>query len=353
MTARKAPTAVDYQAKCQAPADEFARFARSLQRSKKSLAALASSPAADLFAKRLIVEALSGHPHASACLSLVGHLINDPNWRNKLRAAEPTTDLPAPHQLRAKDLEPLGRLLLNLFPEEIALGWIAFAYLSMKGAPRLRSPVEGLLLEAATTSNALLDALSRGTAAIEVTASPAPKSVISRTITAIEKFAQKQSVESEQATTADLAAIAARASRAELSRLVSAVLSLRHTAQDAAPIGSDDANGEAAWTLADKDLARALQGAAALTHALDLATDVDNKLRDYAEIVTQAVESVAAKRELELKGIVGGTAEYDPAVHQDDIGISPHSLVRIRRPAVVQGKEELSRIIRKAEIAPA
>jgi hypothetical protein len=174
--------------------------------------------------------------------------------------------------------------------------------------------------------------------------------VVSRAITVIEKFAEKQSARNDQAAPPDLAAIAARASRPELTRLVSAVLSLRAAAPE--PRGSDDPNGEAAWVIADNDLARALQGAAALTHALSLASNVDGKVRGFAEIVAQAVESVATKRELRLQGGVGETAKFDPAVHQNDIGTSPHTLVRIRRPAVVQGKQDYSRLIRKAEIGP-
>jgi hypothetical protein len=354
MTARRSPTPIDYQAKCEAPAEEFARFARSLQRSKRALGALTSSPAADPFAKRLIADALSGQAQAAACLAVVGQLVEDGDWRDKLRAAAVTADLPTPNQVKAKDIEALGKVLLNLLEEEIALAWIAFAYLSMKGAARLRSAVERLLLEGAPTSDALLDALSRGVAAVEATTNPVPKIVISRAITAVERYAETRSSGAEETATPDLAIITARASRAELARLVAAFLSL----QDAGgagprPVCPNCANGEAAWVLADKDLARALQGAAALTHALDLATNVDDKVRGYAEIIAQAVESVAAKRELELQGVVGETAEYDPAVHQDDIDSHAPSLVRIRRPAVVQGKEDYSRIIRKAEIEPA
>jgi hypothetical protein len=297
---------------------------------------------------------LSGQAHASVCLGLVGQLVEDRDWLDKLRAAAPTADLPTPNQVKAKDIEALGKVLLNLVEEEVALAWIAFAYLSMKGAARLRSTVEGLLLDVATTTNALLDALSRGVAAIEATSNQVPKGAISRAIGATEKYAEKQSVGGKEAPTPDLAAIAGRASRAELARLVAAVLSLRDTGgHGPRPVCPDCANGQAAWVLADKDLARALQGAAALTHALDLATNVDDKVRGYAEIVAQAVESVAARRELGLQGVVGETTEYDPAVHQDDIGSNPHSLVRIRRPAVVQGKEDYSRIIKKAEIEPA
>jgi hypothetical protein len=352
MTARKSPTPIDYQAKCEAPAGEFAQYAKSLQRSNKALCALALSPAADFFPKRLIAEALSGEPHASACLGLVGQLVEDGDWRDKLRAAAPTADLPSPNQVRAKDIEALGKVLLKLLEVEVALAWIAFAYLSMKGAAQLRSTVEDLLLGAAKSSDALLDALSRGVAAIEATSNQVPKGAISRAVTAIEKYAEKQSVGDEGAPTPDLAAIAARASRTELARLVVAVLSLRAGPTGPRPVCTDCANGEAAWVLADKDLARALQGAAALTHALGLATNVDDKVRGYGEIIAQAVESVAARRELELQGVVGETAEYDPAVHQD-IGSHPPSLVRIRRPTVVQGKEGFSRVIRKAEIEPA
>jgi hypothetical protein len=215
MTARKSPTSIDYQEKCKAPAEEFAKFAKSLQRSKKALSALAASPAADPFASRLIAEALSGQAHASVCLGLVGQLVEDRDWLDKLRAAAPTADLPTPNQVKAKDIEALGKVLLNLVEEEVALAWIAFAYLSMKGAARLRSTVEGLLLDAATTSNALLDALSRGVAAIEATSNQVPKGAISRAIGATEKYAEKQSVGGKEAPTPDLAAIAGRASRAD------------------------------------------------------------------------------------------------------------------------------------------
>jgi|KBSSwiStaDraftv2_1062776.scaffolds.fasta_scaffold354825_2 hypothetical protein len=355
MTTRKkrSPAAIDCQVKCDAPADEFARFAKTLQRAKKSLGALVSSPAADPFVKRLIAEALSGQPHASACLRVIDQLVKDPDWRDKLRAAEPPTEIPAPNQLTPKDVEPVGRLLRDLLPKDVARAWIAFAYLTMKGAPQTRSAVEGLLLDAATTSNALLEALSRGVAAVAAETSPVPKNVIARTITAIERFAKKQPVASDQGTAPGFGGIAARASRAELIRLVAALGSLRDAPlPGTGPRGPDDANGEAAWVLADQAVARALQATAALTHALDLATNVDSKVRDYAQIVTQAVEGVAAKRELELQGVVGETADYDPAVHED-IGIDRHSLVRIRRPVVVQGKPVPSRIVKKAEIAPA
>ena len=342
---KKLRGATDYHAKCDAPVEEFVSFAKGLQRGKRSLEALAASPAADRFANRLVAEALSGEAHAPACLSLIGHFVTDEFWLGKLRSNDPTGDAPSPNELRPKDVEAVSRALLVVLPEAAALAWIAFAYLSMKGASALRTAVQNLLLET-SSPNALLEAFSRAVAAIETNAKPVPRSVVSRTIAAVEKFAEKQAGGGKEAASA-LAGLATSATRAELTRLLSAILSLQQA--DA----SDSANAEAAWTLADEALARALQSLAALTHALNLATDVDSRVKGYAEIVAQAVESVAAKRELELQGAVGETTEYNPAVHQDDTGIKPHSLIRIRRPAVAQGKDNLWRIIKKAEIGPA
>src|SRR5262245_1659911 len=96
----------------------------------------------------------------------------------------------------------------------------------MKGAARLRSAVEGLLLAGAPTSDALLHALSQGVAAVEATTNPVPKVVVSRAISAVDKYAEKRSSGAEETATPDLAIITARASRAELARLVAAFLSL-------------------------------------------------------------------------------------------------------------------------------
>ena len=358
MSARKNSglPAIDYQATCEAPVEEFVKFVKTVQRSKTALVALAASPAADLFATTLAARALSGEPHASPCLGLLGKLARDSSWRAKIEAAAETTAPPAPDRLRPKDIEPVGRLALDLLPGEIALAWIAFAYLSMKGTAQVRSRVEALLLESATTSDALLDAIARALAAVEATADTLPRTVTARAITTIENHAQKRSAGSEQSTARELSALAGRASRDELTRLVHALLTMREAAAPAsapgrAPFSPDDANGDAAWVLADQELAIALQEAAALTHALDLATDLDPKVRGYADLVTQAVESVAARREMALGGAVGETTAYDPTLHQDDIPLGPHAPVRVRRPAVVQGRHDPS-IIRKAEIAP-
>jgi hypothetical protein len=348
MSVRKtrSPRTVDYRAKCDAPVEQFVHFAKGLQRAKKSLEALAASPAADHFVNRLLAEASSGQAHAAACLYLIGRFASDHFWAEKLRSKNQTADPPHLGELRPKDVEAASRALLLILPHDAAIAWIAYAYLNMKSAPALRIPVQDLLLENTTTPDKLLEALSRALAATEFNAKTVPRSSISRAIATIETFAERRSSRIEQTETrSEFARLTGSATRAELTRLVSAVLSLQHGR-------SDTANAEAAWTLADDALARALQGAAALTHTLDLTTDVDSRVKGYAEIVTQAVESVAAKRELELQGTVGETTEYDPALHHDDFGVKPHSLVRIRRPAVAQGKENWRRIIRKAEIAP-
>jgi hypothetical protein len=352
MTARTRGSAlVDYRTRCEAPADEFVKFARGLQRSRRARDALASSADADRFANRLIAEALSGGPHASRCVAVANDLTTEALWHAKFRAAGATTAPPAPGSLKPKDVESVGRLLRDLLPEEAALAWIAFACLAMPGTTRSH-PVEVLLLQSAPTSDSLLDALSRAVAAVATTVDPLPKGVIARTVAAIEGYAKTRSAGDEDTAPPPLAAVAGRASRPDLVRLVSALLSMRGiTAAAPDPGDCDAADGAAAWALADQDLARALQGAAALTHALEHATGVDDRIRGYAEILVQAVQGVATRRELQLRGAVGETAAYDPSLHQEDVPLGRRARVRIRRPAVVQGRHDPS-ILRKAEVSP-
>ena len=108
-TRKKLRGAADYHAKCDAPVEEFVSFAKGLQRGKRSLEALAASPAADRFANRLVAEALSGEAHAPACLSLIGHFVTDEFWLGKLRSNDPTGDAPSPNELRPKDVEAVSR----------------------------------------------------------------------------------------------------------------------------------------------------------------------------------------------------------------------------------------------------
>jgi hypothetical protein len=114
---------------------------------------------------------------------------------------------------------------------------------------------------------------------------------------------------------------------------------------------AEDLNAEAAWSLADDALARALQEAAALTHILECARDIDPAVVGCAEIVAQAINGTAGKRELELEGAIGAITAYDPLVHHgDDPCLAPGARIRIRKPTVVQGRLTWRRILRKAEI---
>lgn len=341
---------IDYGGLCTGPVEDFVKFVKAAQRSKTALAALAASPAADLFAATLVARALSGEPQASACLGVLAKLAADATWRARIEAAAENTAPPPPDLLKPKDIEAVGRLLHDLLPGDIALAWIAFACLTMKGTPQVRAGVEALLQEFATTSEALLEAIAGALAAVEATAKTLPRTAVSRAIDAIERHARERSAARAPATPPELSVLAARASREEVARLVAAVLSLRQAAGPAR-VSADDANGDAAWVLADQDLAIALQEAAALTHAADLATGLDFKIRGYADLVAQAVASVAARREMAPRGAVGETTAYDPSLHQEDVPLEPGSPVRVRRPAVVQGRHDPA-VIRKAEITP-
>lgn len=153
---------IDYRAKCEAPVEQFVTFAKGLtgQRGLNSLRALAVSPEAEHFAKRLLEEAFSGQVHAVTCMSLFGQFSQDPFWADRFRSCNVTGYPPSPQQLRPKDVEPVGRALITVFPDA-AIGWIAFGYLTMKGATAPRAAAQKLLVEIATAPNALFEALAR------------------------------------------------------------------------------------------------------------------------------------------------------------------------------------------------
>ena len=344
MSKRKA---IDYLAKCEGPVEEFITFAKGLtgQRGQTSLTALTASPAVEQFAKRLLEESLGGQAHAATCMPIVAHLAKDRFWADKFRS-NVTGHPPAPDQLRPKDVEPVGCVLLILFPEAAALGWIALGNLTMKGASPLRAAVQDLLVKAAPTANALFEALACALEAIEFNGQKVSGSIVSRAIEAIvAHVGLRHSKHSRPTEGSRLARLAIAAKRTEITRLVAALLSIQSS--------SNEAIAEAAWTQADDALARALQNSAALTHALDQAGEVDSTVRGYAEIVVQAVDGAAAKRELELEGAIGGIANFDSSAHTcDDPTLGSKSTVRITMPAVAQGKKTWRKIIRKAEIVP-
>jgi hypothetical protein len=234
----------------------------------------------------------------------------------------------------------------------------------MKGGEPSRSAVLNLLVEKATTPDAFLDALSRALLAIESEGRRIAGSVASRSVEAIEKYASSRRGDVSAPTTGNVLARAlSTAKRAQIAPLVEALISLQAGVTIASngnqpgehdkSAGANDAIAEAAWRQADDALARTLQNAAALTHALGQAGEVDDAVRDCAEIVAQSVEDAAAKRELELEGRVGETAHFDPATHHsDEPGLGTDRVVRITLPAVAQGRTSWRRIIRKAEIMP-
>jgi hypothetical protein len=356
---------IDYRAKCEAPVEQFVTFAKGLTgpRGLNSLRTLAANPEAEHFAKRLLEEAFSGQVHAVTCMSLVGQFSQDSFWADRFRSCNVTGYPPSPQQLRPKDVEPVGRALITVFPDA-AIAWIALGYLTMKGAMAPRAAVQKLLIEVAPAPDALFDALARALEAIEAEGQKVAKSVASRAIEAIVAFtALRYPNAHQQSPENSIARLAGIATRSETIRLVAAFLSvsapIATVRTDKPELGNeaseraDDVIAEAAWSQADDALARALQNAAALTHALDQTGAADSVVRGHAEILAQSVDSTAAKRELELEGVIGETARYDPGAHHaDDLGLGSESVVRITVPAVAQGRKTWRKIIRKAEIEP-
>ena len=134
---------------------------------------------------------------------------------------------PPPDQLRPKEVEPVGRALLILFPE-IALGWIAFGYLTMKGAPPSRAAVQNLLINTSSTSNALFEAFARALDAIESNGQMVQRNVIARIIDAIEAYVTRVNAKANREMgDSRLARLASSANRTDVARLVAALLSLQ------------------------------------------------------------------------------------------------------------------------------
>src|SRR5258706_15335336 len=294
-------TAIDYVKKCDAPAKDFVAFAKglTLARGAPSLAKLIADPAADRFGNRLLSEALSGEAHAGTCLVLVGHLVNQTFWLAKLRSSDAAGCPPSPDQIPAAGVEAASRALCAIYPGE-AVPWIALAYLTRKGSPKLRSSLQSILVEAASTPGALLEGLSRAAEALEAAGEKIPRSAIERSVAAIEASVAGDSTSRGQPTLNGIARLSGLASRTELVRLVTALSVLPSLGQgatvhgdaigapgDAAAPRTEDVIGEAAWSQADEALARALQNAAALRHALDRAKHVDAAVSGYVGIVAQ------------------------------------------------------------------
>ena len=250
---------------------------------------------------------------------------------------------------------------------EQALPWLAHAYIRLLPNSTSRPAVEKLLFDNSPTPLALSEAVATALARMESGGKPITKAIAARSIDALEKYASQLGASKQRTGVSPLARLAKVSTLADMGRLVEALLALQTTSPEVAggngpvkppstqaPTQTEDAIADAAWRQADDALARALQNIAALKHAVDEARELDPRVRGYAGVVAQAVRSVAAKRELELDGTIGATAQFDPLTHQgDDPSIASAALVRIMKPAVAQGRNTWRRVVKKAEVIPA
>lgn len=366
---RSSQSANDNLGKWDAPIGEFVAFAKGLAapRAARRLQALAQSPAAGHFAERLVTEAFSGGAHAAACMRLVGHIGADAAWAAKLAPNKMAGQPPSPNSLEPKELEPVGRGLLAISKEQ-ALPWLAHAYIRLLPNSISRPAVEKLLFDNSPSPHALSDAVATALARMESGGKPITKAIAARSIDALENFASRLDPSNQRTRVSPLARLANVSSLADMARLVGALIALQPvspaTIRGNAPLESPSTQAptqhveatiaEAAWRQADDALARALQNIAALKHAVDEASELDPRVRGYAGVVAQAVRGAAAKRELELDGTIGTTAQFDPLTHQaDDPSIGSATLVRIMKPAVAQGRSTWRRVVKKAEVVPA
>lgn len=367
-------SAVDERAKCDAPAAEFVAFARGLvtARSERRLRALAERPVAELFARRLVQEALSGAAHAVICITLIGRLGKDPGWARKLQQENVAGRLPAVDALPPRDLEPVGRGLL-VVSRRLALSWIADAYLHVKVKTAAASAVEKLLLESAVNTRALAGALEDALGAMRSRGEPISDPIVRRTVAVVEKHARRFVSRNHRAEESVLLQLAKNVSPADAARLLSALLlgllrgetadasrtEAELRAQSALKAGQSVATtaiAEAAWSDADEALGRALQDMDLLVRSFDrlesLAkgelADPARRARNASNLVLQWVQQAARYRRVAVLNKPGDRVPFDPAVHELDGEAGIGELIRIVKPAVVRGSEPQQVVLLRA-----
>jgi hypothetical protein len=383
----RAAGAIDERARCQAPAEEFVAFARGLMapRAQRRLQDLAATPVADLFARRLVKEALSGAPHALTCLQLVGQLGQEPSWAVRLQQGDAAGQPPALASVPLKELEPAGRGLLVISRQQ-ALPWLAEACLKATG--KAASQIETLLLAAAPTTRALVEALDVALGTLRSADTAITSSVAGRAIGAMEKHAARLAACDQGAQDSPLLQLAQSAKGKQAARLLSS-LALALLADEPVEAGGVTAEppvapstdkerskaaseatrsgagvplptrgvAEAAWSDADEALGRALQEMDFLVRSFERlesaaqgeAADRVRRARNASKLVLQWVEQAAHYRRVAVLNKPGDRVPFDPAFHDLYGRAAMGELVRIVKPAVVRGSEPEQVVLLRAE----
>lgn len=382
-------SAIDERAKCEAPPAEFVAFAKGLvtARSGRRLRALAEGPVAELFARRLIKEALSGAPHAATCITLIARLGKNRAWAGKLRKEDALGHLPSVEALQPKELDSVGRGLLVLSQRQ-ALSWIARAYLHVRANTAPAKALEKLLLDAASTTRALARALDEALAT-QPRGQPVADATVRRSVGLIEKHARRLATRKHRAQRSPLRQLAKSATPPEAARLLSALLlalaegeatdssrpdaaaaegrlpatnggATSTSAPKQAPTAVTSAIAEAAWSDADEALGRALQDMDLLVRCFDRLesvakgelADPARRARSAANLVLQWVQQAARYRRVSVLNKPGDRVPFDPAVHELDGQAGIGDLVRIVKPAVVRGSQPQQVVLLRGEAEP-
>jgi hypothetical protein len=359
---KRSKSAVDERVKCEAPAEEFVGFARGIAeaRSRNRLRALAEGPAAQAFAKRLILEALGGSPHAVTCLKLIGRLGEETSWAAGLRQVDAAGQLPSVDALKPKDMEPVGRGLLVISPR-LALPWIAGAYLVARGGTV--AGVEALLLKAASTTGTLAEALNTAVGALQARGLPHTARVFGRCIDALEKLACPPAASGEGAQELPLVQLARGTKRTEAARVLAALLPAVFAGKAGAGTAEEPPINEiteAAWSDADEALGRALRDMDFMARSFDrLETAAEGGLADPARkaknatnLVLQWVRQAARYRKVATRHETGDHVPFDPAMHDLDGEAEMGELIRIVKPAIVRGTEPHQVVLLRAQAEP-
>jgi hypothetical protein len=307
------------------------------------------------FAARLLTQARGDSQRQIESWKLVGQLWADEPWRTHLRAAGVESAPPSPRSFVNVPLAPIVQALLGLYGKD-ALPWCAYAYLIRSGPAA--AAISEAIVGYATPLDAIVEAIEAALTELEAEPDFHPGGISGRVANLLVASLLAQRLAMTAAPRPDASAVAKIGSlvfsREQAATLIQALIAAQLRA-DGSPGGSlDHALAETAWIEADDALARALQQTPALREAIREPAGLSPLLRSQIGAIIQAVRTSAAKRELEIEGIPGSEAAFDPVRHSnDDPRVKPMSRIRLVTPTVFQGRGANRRVLRAADVEPA
>lgn len=309
---------------------------------------LLESGLGDKFAAQLLSCAVQVSDHQPEYWKLVAKFWTHDAWQRHLRNAAAKGEAPSPRGLSRPSLPPIVQALLGLYGRG-ALPWCLSTFLISTGKTAERI---AQIITSEFKPKPIMEALGPALRKLDVDPEQRPHRLPERIAGLLSRmFSASSSRDSKPPTKASKSLTLSRANVAALIETLLSAKSPDNLVQGDILIS---ALAETAWVEADEGLARALQQTPALRQAIRQQTQLGTEIRNRLGAIVQAVQSSAAKRQLEIEGDPGSEVEFDPAKHShDDPRVKDAERIRLVTPTVFQGRGANRRVIRAADVEPA